>query len=53
MVAFWQSCFLILAAEIGDKTQLVALASSTRFGPFIVLGGVTVATLVIAMIAPQ
>lgn len=37
MVAFWQSCFLILAAEMGDKTQLVALAFSTRFGPFIVI----------------
>lgn len=51
MVAFWQSLFLILVAEMGDKTQLVALAFSTRFGPFIVLGGVTVATLLVHLLS--
>ena len=51
MVAFWQSCFLILAAEMGDKTQLVALAFSTRFGSFVVLGGVTLATLLVHLLS--
>ena len=51
MVAFWQSFLLILVAEMGDKTQLVALAFSTRFGPLIVLGGVTVATLLVHLLS--
>jgi putative Ca2+/H+ antiporter (TMEM165/GDT1 family) len=51
MVAFWQSCFLILVAEMGDKTQLVALAFSTRFGPFIVLSGVSLATLLVHLLS--
>lgn len=51
MVAFWQSFFLILVAEMGDKTQLVALVFSTRFGPFIVLGGITVATLLVHLLS--
>jgi putative Ca2+/H+ antiporter (TMEM165/GDT1 family) len=47
MIPFWHSLLLILVAEMGDKTQLVALAFSTRFSPYIVLGGIFAATLLV------
>ncbi len=47
MLAFWQSLFLIALAEMGDKTQLVALAFATRFSARVVLAGVFAATLVV------
>ena len=47
MNAFWISLFLVFAAEMGDKTQLVALAFATRFKAWIVLTGVFIATLVV------
>ena len=47
MVAFWQSLLFILVAEMGDKTQLVALSFATRFTARTVLAGVFVATLVV------
>lgn len=47
MIEFWQSLGLIAAAEMGDKSQLVALAFATRFKAWVVLLGVTVATLVV------
>ena len=47
MAAFWISLALVFAAEFGDKTQLVALALATRYRPLVVLGGITVATLII------
>ena len=47
MLAFLQSLFLIALAEMGDKTQLVALAFATRFSARVVLAGVFVATLVV------
>jgi putative Ca2+/H+ antiporter (TMEM165/GDT1 family) len=47
MLAFWQSLLLIAVAEMGDKTQLVALAFATRFRARVVLAGVFVATLVV------
>jgi putative Ca2+/H+ antiporter (TMEM165/GDT1 family) len=47
MLAFWQSLILIALAEMGDKTQLVALAFATRFSARVVLAGVFVATLVV------
>jgi Ca2+/H+ antiporter, TMEM165/GDT1 family len=31
MTAFWVSLFFVLIAEMGDKTQLVALAYATRY----------------------
>jgi putative Ca2+/H+ antiporter (TMEM165/GDT1 family) len=31
MKAFWLSLFLIFVAEMGDKSQLVALTLATRF----------------------
>ena len=47
MFAFWQSLIFIALAEMGDKTQLVALAFATRFNAKVVLAGVFVATLVV------
>jgi Ca2+/H+ antiporter, TMEM165/GDT1 family len=47
ILAFWQSLFLIAVAEMGDKTQLVALAFATRFRARVVLAGVFVATLLV------
>lgn len=47
MTAFLTALFFIFAAEMGDKTQLVALAFATRFRPATVLAGVFLATLVV------
>ena len=47
MSAFLTSLFFVTIAEMGDKTQLVALAFATRFSPWITLAGVLVATLVV------
>jgi putative Ca2+/H+ antiporter (TMEM165/GDT1 family) len=45
--AFWQSTFLIAVAEMGDKSQLAALAFATRFSARLTLLGIFVATLVV------
>ena len=47
MSAFLLSTLLIFVAELGDKSQLVALWFATRYRWWVVLSGVTVATLVI------
>ena len=47
MTGFWIALFLVLIAEMGDKTQLVALAFATRFKPWLVMAGVFSATLLI------
>src|SRR6267143_3550042 len=47
MSAFWIALFFVLIAEMGDKTQLVALAFATRFPTSTVLIGVFGATLVV------
>jgi putative Ca2+/H+ antiporter (TMEM165/GDT1 family) len=47
MDAFLYSTFLVAAAEMGDKSQLVALAFATRYSWRVTLAGVTVATLVV------
>ena len=47
MYGFWLSLVLILVAEMGDKTQLVALTLATRFQASVVLAGVLVATLAV------
>jgi putative Ca2+/H+ antiporter (TMEM165/GDT1 family) len=44
---FWLSLTLIFLAELGDKTQLVALMLATRFKAGVVLAGVFVATLLV------
>lgn len=47
LTAFLASSFFITAAEMGDKTQLVALSFACRYRPSQVLGGVFAATLVV------
>jgi putative Ca2+/H+ antiporter (TMEM165/GDT1 family) len=47
MLVFLQSLLLIALAEMGDKTQLVALAFATRFSARVVLAGVFAATLLV------
>jgi Ca2+/H+ antiporter, TMEM165/GDT1 family len=51
MLAFWQSLLFIALAEMGDKTQLVALAFATRYRARVVLAGVFVATLLVHLIS--
>lgn len=47
MDAFWQSTFLIAIAEMGDKSQLIALAYATRYSWRTTLAGITLATLLV------
>jgi putative Ca2+/H+ antiporter (TMEM165/GDT1 family) len=47
MVGFWQSLIFIALAEMGDKTQLVAMAFAARFSARLVLAGVFAATLAV------
>lgn len=47
MLSFWYSFFLITLAEMGDKTQLVALSFATKYKPAKVLIGIFIGTLVI------
>ena len=47
MSAFFLSTALIFVAELGDKSQLVALWFATRYRWWVVLAGVSVATLVV------
>ena len=47
MLAFWQSLLFIALAEMGDKTQLVALAFAMRFSVGAVIGAVFSATLLV------
>lgn len=51
MSAFVTALFFIFAAEMGDKTQLVAMAFATRYKPSTVLAGVTVATLIVHLLS--
>ena len=44
MAAFWASPALMVLAEMGDKTQLLAMAFATRFRWHTVLLAVLVAT---------
>ena len=41
--AIWLSLGVIFVAELGDKSQLLALALATRYRPWPVLGGVALA----------
>ena len=44
---FLLSTIMIFLAELGDKTQLVALTLATRYNARVVLAGITVATLLV------
>ncbi|MDB5079802.1 MAG: hypothetical protein JWP00_1726 [Chloroflexi bacterium] len=47
MVAFGVALLFVFIAELGDKTQLVALAFATRYRPWLVMSAVFAATLVV------
>ena len=47
MDAFWLSLVMIFIAELGDKTQLVALTLATCYSTSVVLWGIFWATLAI------
>ncbi|GLW09581.1 UPF0016 family membrane protein [Microtetraspora sp. NBRC 13810] len=47
MEAFWISLAVIFVAELGDKSQLMAMTFATRFKPGPVLAGITIATAVV------
>jgi putative Ca2+/H+ antiporter (TMEM165/GDT1 family) len=45
--AFWLSLGIVLLAELGDKSQLMALAFASRYPAWMVLVAVTIATLIV------
>ncbi|WP_202638075.1 TMEM165/GDT1 family protein [Bailinhaonella thermotolerans] len=47
MQAFWLSLGVIFVAELGDKSQLMAMTFATRFRALPVLAGITIATAVV------
>jgi putative Ca2+/H+ antiporter (TMEM165/GDT1 family) len=51
MEEFLLSLGLIFVAELGDKTQLVALALATRFRAGVVLAGIFIATLLVHLLS--
>lgn len=51
MDAFWLSMGMVFIAELGDKTQLVALCLASRFKATIVLAGILCATLVVHIVS--
>ena len=51
MDAFWLAMAMVFLAELGDKTQLVALCMATRYKATVVLAGILVATLVVHIVS--
>ncbi|MFI6603954.1 TMEM165/GDT1 family protein [Nonomuraea sp. NPDC050536] len=51
MEAFWISLAVIFVAELGDKSQLMAMTFATRFKPWPVLAGITVATAAVHLVS--
>ncbi len=51
MQDFWLSFGMIFLAELGDKTQLVALTLATRYKASLVLAGIFVATLAVHIVS--
>lgn len=51
MIPFWQALVLVFLAELGDKTQLAALAMATRFSPKTVLAGVCGGALLVQLLS--
>ncbi len=47
MSAFLTAFFFIALAEMGDKSQFVALAFATRFSPWVTLSGVLVGAMLV------
>ena len=51
MSPFWISLIYVFIAEMGDKTQLVALAFATKYKTLTVLAGVFLATFAVHLIS--
>lgn len=51
MTAFWLALGFVFIAEMGDKTQLVALAFASRYSAKVVLAAVFVATLLVHILS--
>ncbi|GII53442.1 UPF0016 family membrane protein [Planotetraspora thailandica] len=51
MQAFWISLAVIFVAELGDKSQLMAMTFATRFKLLPVLTGITIATAVVHLVS--
>lgn len=51
MEAFWISLAVIFVAELGDKSQLMAMTFATRFKIWPVLLGITIATTVVHLVS--
>jgi putative Ca2+/H+ antiporter (TMEM165/GDT1 family) len=51
MISFLSSLFFIFVAEMGDKTQLVALSFATKFKPLKVVLGIFIGTIVSHLMA--
>ena len=51
MGAFWLSMAMLFLAELGDKTQLVALSFATRFKAWVVCAGIFVSTLLVLLLS--
>ncbi len=47
MDAFWISLGVIFVAELGDKSQLMAMTFAARYRPLLVLAGITAATTLV------
>ena len=45
MTAFFTACVLVILAEMGDKTQLLAMAFATKYSWKTVMSGVLLATI--------
>ncbi|TDE60350.1 TMEM165/GDT1 family protein [Nonomuraea mesophila] len=51
MEAFWISLGVIFVAELGDKSQLMAMTFATRFKTWPVLAGITIATTFVHLLS--
>ncbi|WP_235030147.1 TMEM165/GDT1 family protein [Nonomuraea solani] len=51
MEAFWISLGVIFVAELGDKSQLMAMTFATRFKAWTVILGITIATTVVHLVS--
>lgn len=51
MAAFWTAFFLIFLAEMGDKTQFMTLALSTKYKALTVMLGVTIGTFIVSLVS--
>ena len=51
MAAFFLSLAVIFVAELGDKSQLMALAFATRYRPLPVLVGISIATALVHLVS--